>query len=114
MHGNVWEWCKDGQRTYDGQAQIDPLEPLIAEEEPRAVRGGSWNYYARRTRSAIRNASPPGDADYYLGFRFCLRSMESGQEQVSPDAVQGTSKSSDSSIKSKLSSLFKPNPKPKR
>ena len=90
MHGNVWEWCKDGQRTYDEQAQIDPVGPMMpGNEEPRAVRGGSWDHGARGTRSACRNAYPPGDADHYLGFRFCLRSIQPGQESGLPGGIAG-------------------------
>jgi formylglycine-generating enzyme required for sulfatase activity len=88
MHGNVFEWCKDGKQAYDGRAQIDPLA-LLAEDGLRAVRGGSWYELAWDTRSAHRYASPPGDADNEQGFRFCLRSMEPGQEQVSPAGTPG-------------------------
>ncbi len=89
MHGNVWEWCKDGQRTYSEQAQSDPLGPLTGEDLPRVVRGGSWRSDARRSRSAYRRAYQPGLADYYQGFRFCLRSIQSGQQQVSPVGTPG-------------------------
>ncbi|MGZ5007357.1 MAG: formylglycine-generating enzyme family protein [Methylobacter sp.] len=76
MHGNVWEWCKDGLRTYDLQAQIDPLGPVAGgEDTPRCVRGGSWGYYARRVRSAGRYGIQPGGTGDDLGFRFCLRSI---------------------------------------
>lgn len=74
MHGNVWEWCKDGMRDYDEQPQVDPLGPVAG--EPRAVRGGSWHDYARRARSAFRIAFLPGYAYDLLGFRFCLRSIK--------------------------------------
>ena len=89
MHGNVWEWCKDGQRTYDEQAQIDPLGPLTGDELPRSVRGGSWISYAGWSRSAIRSADQPGDASSILGFRFCLRSIQSGQESGLPGGTPG-------------------------
>ena len=89
MHGNVWEWCKDGQRTYDEQAQIDPLGPLTGDELPRSVRGGSWSSYAWGARSACRIADRPGDADNDLGFRFCLRSIQSGQESGLPGGTPG-------------------------
>ncbi|MDD5323004.1 MAG: formylglycine-generating enzyme family protein [Methylococcales bacterium] len=89
MHGNVYEWCKDGQRTYDRQAQVDPLEPLTSEQEPRSVRGGSWIILARWARSAYRYAYLPGYAYDYLGFRFCLRSIETGQETGVPGGTPG-------------------------
>jgi len=90
MHGNVWEWCKDGQRTYDEQAQIDPIGPMMhGNEEPRSVRGGSWDILARRSRSAFRFATLPGFAFYFLGFRFCLRSIEPGQETGVPGGTPG-------------------------
>ncbi|MFA5983739.1 MAG: formylglycine-generating enzyme family protein [Methylococcaceae bacterium] len=88
MHGNVWEWCKDGKRAYSGQAQVDPLGQVLG-DEPRSVRGGSWYDYARRARSAYRLAHQPGIAIYDLGFRFCLRSIESGQVPVSPAGSPG-------------------------
>ena len=90
MHGNVCEWCKDGQRTYDKQAQIDPVGPMLpGNEEPRAVRGGSWGLSAWGTRSAYRNAYQPGFALSYLGFRFCLRSIQPGQESGLPGGIAG-------------------------
>ena len=79
MHGNVYEWCKDGQRTYDEQAQIDPLGPMTGDDIPRCLRGGSWGDSAWWARSAYRGASQPGFAFSSVGFRFCLRSIKSGQ-----------------------------------
>ncbi|MGZ8160249.1 MAG: formylglycine-generating enzyme family protein [Methylobacter sp.] len=126
MHGNVWEWCKDGQRTYDEQAQTDPLGQLTSDDLPRSVRGGSWDGFARMTRSAYRYASLLGDAGSILGFRFCLRSIEPGLEPGDPAGSPGLAtggsmaagrigaKSSESSLISKIGSLFKPGPKPKR
>jgi hypothetical protein len=54
---DVWEWCADGVRRYDGQAQQDP-EGLVLEgpEARRAARGGSWLLDAKWARSACRNA----------------------------------------------------------
>ncbi|MBI1209560.1 MAG: SUMF1/EgtB/PvdO family nonheme iron enzyme [Azospirillum sp.] len=75
MHGNVREWCTDGMRTYGDQSVTDPQGPLDS-ESLRACRGGSWLDFARRVRSAFRIAVLPGDANDYLGFRFCLRSIE--------------------------------------
>ena len=79
MHGNVYEWCKDGQRTYDEHAQIDPLGPMTGDDLPRVLRGGAWFSDAWWARSAGRNAYHPDDASDDVGFRFCLRSIQPGQ-----------------------------------
>ncbi len=74
MHGNVWEWCADGMRTYDETAVTDPLGPMDVRGS-RAVRGGSWNYNARDVRSACRYRYDPGYRNGYLSFR-CARVQE--------------------------------------
>ena len=111
MHGNVCEWCKDGKRSYTEQAQTDPLGP-VGDEEPRVFRGGSWSYDAGRARSAFRIAFRPGFAYDDLGFRFCLRSIQPGQEGVgpagSPNAIQKGDKPSKPATKSKSGSKPKP------
>lgn len=75
MHGNVWEWCHDGMRPYDGEPATDPLGPT-KDDAHRAVRGGSWFNLARWVRSASRIAFRPGNALNNLGFRLSLRSSE--------------------------------------
>ena len=80
MHGNVWEWCADGPRGYGDEPVTDPRGPLES-NRPRVIRGGAWFLLAGYARSADRNAFHPGDAYVrdFLGFRLCLRSIESSQ-----------------------------------
>ncbi len=59
MHGNVWEWCRDGPRDYTGKPQSDPVGPL-EESALRAVRGGSWSGRAQDCRAAFRLGGVPG------------------------------------------------------
>ena len=83
MHGNVWEWCRDGLRKYDSEPREDPTGPVLeAEDVPRVVRGGSWFSDARWARSAYRRTWLPGYRLRDQGFRLSLRSIEPGQAQV--------------------------------
>ena len=88
MHGNVFEWCRDGLRTYQtsGQAVRDPQGSSDASD--RALRGGAWDLFAGFARSAFRNQSARGYRYDYVGFRFSLRSLspEGRSSDVVPDA----------------------------
>ncbi|WP_427501027.1 formylglycine-generating enzyme family protein [Methylomonas sp. MED-D] len=88
MHGNVYEWCKDGRREYSAQAQTDPLGPT-GQDQSRVIRGGSWGGIAWGSRSAIRNALQPGSASSHLGFRLCLRSIRPGSAAGGPAGSPG-------------------------
>lgn len=71
MHGNIWEWCRDGMRVY---ADADEPDPEGSQGAARAVRGGSWPALARRCRSAFRSSFGLGKRYAFLGFRLVLRS----------------------------------------
>ena len=76
MHGNVWEWCLDGKRTYTKTAERDVVGPMV-EGANRVVRGGSWRYSAQDCRAAYRLGYPPGFGWDFLGLR-----LSTGQEPV--------------------------------
>jgi formylglycine-generating enzyme required for sulfatase activity len=78
MHGNMWEWCRDGRRKYMDEAAVDPEGPS---DSHRALRGGSWIFGARYVRSAYRSAHTPDSRSNHFGFRFSLRSMSPVQAE---------------------------------
>ena len=88
MHGNVDEWCADPWHSnYNGaptdgsvwdeeendhrdQNSVDLLVMSGNDDRRRLLRGGSWYYNPRYSRSAIRNHHAPDTRNYYIGFRF--------------------------------------------
>ena len=83
MHGNVWEWCWDGRRTYTEELYVDELHAHAQEGSYRALRGGSCWYIAGYCRSAYRGAYP---REHRIG-DFGLRLLAPGQE--SPPEAEG-------------------------
>ncbi len=70
MHGNVWEWCWDlyNESYYTNKSSyIDPIGPETG--DARVLRGGSWNDYATRARSADRDGYAPAGHSRVYGFR---------------------------------------------
>jgi len=54
MHGNVWEWCRDEYHfNYEG-APTDGSAWQGQGRAARVLRGGAWDYYASKCRSASR------------------------------------------------------------
>ncbi|MHC4666014.1 MAG: pectate lyase [Planctomycetota bacterium] len=54
MHGNIWEWCLDEYHSnYDG-APINGSAWQTKWGTPRVLRGGGWDYHAKKCRSAVR------------------------------------------------------------
>ena len=73
MHGNVLEWCSDwyGLNYYadckTAGTVINPVGPTTG--LTHVLRGGSWNDFARRCRSASRDSGIPDFRSNYTGFR---------------------------------------------
>ena len=74
MYGNVFEWCHDYYKKnyYKQSPAQDPTGPVPSPF--RVLRGGSWDYNSRNTRSAARNRLDAGFRYYYFrgfgnGFR---------------------------------------------
>ncbi len=69
VHGNVWEWCRDG---YDPEfyARSPARDPLCKPDAHSHVfRGGSFDGHAAYARSAERAPVTPEDRDFALGLR---------------------------------------------
>jgi len=66
MHGNVFEWCRDGWHVGDGSPVTDPVG---AKASDVVVRGGSWQNMPATHRSAFRIRMHPGDKHGGIGFR---------------------------------------------
>jgi eukaryotic-like serine/threonine-protein kinase len=75
VHGNVREWCQDGQRPYSRRARVDPRGQQRSDD--RVVRGGSWYYGPEDSRSASRYSRPTDYRLDYYGFRVVVECEES-------------------------------------
>jgi formylglycine-generating enzyme len=80
MHGNVLEWCADARRKYTVESVIDPFGGQ--DETYVMLRGGSWQYLAKTTRSAHRSIRRREDRNDRIGFRFALRSFDLDRQEV--------------------------------
>ena len=71
MHGNVWEWCQDNWHSNyegaptDGNAWLDNEES----SDRKLLRGGSWDNFPHRCRSAYRSNNYLDNLNYNIGFR---------------------------------------------
>jgi serine/threonine protein kinase/formylglycine-generating enzyme required for sulfatase activity len=68
VHGNVWEWCRDGYGDYGSERTGDGLRSGSSPAH-RGFRGGSFGYAAPYARAAIRNVSAPSFRGLNLGLR---------------------------------------------
>ncbi|MEI6233549.1 MAG: formylglycine-generating enzyme family protein [Planctomycetota bacterium] len=71
MHGNVWQWCEDGQRVYRNSTEIDPKGPTSPKIR-HMMRGGSRDSNSNRCRSTQRESGSPDHRRSDSGFRVIL------------------------------------------
>jgi len=74
VHGNVWEWCRDGFDDYTEPVRAGDGERLGTGSSPllfRAFRGGSFTNGAASARSASRGFAEPLYTVDDLGLRPC-------------------------------------------
>jgi formylglycine-generating enzyme required for sulfatase activity len=72
MHGNVWEWCQDHWHSSYSGAPSDAsawIDLKSEENEPRVLRGGSWDSNPSACRSAVRNIDSAINHYNNFGFR---------------------------------------------
>ena len=71
MHGNVWEWCLDNYAVDNTSYTLDPAGPANGNGN-RMVRGGAYDEWAVRCRSARRMSASAKSANNNKGFRLML------------------------------------------
>jgi formylglycine-generating enzyme len=69
MHGNVWEWCRDGF-TDKPRGGTDPFEEPVSLR--RTMRGGCWHNPGSECLSTERGWNDVSGAGSGLGFRVAL------------------------------------------
>ncbi|MEQ8767000.1 MAG: SUMF1/EgtB/PvdO family nonheme iron enzyme, partial [Planctomycetota bacterium] len=69
VHGNVWEWCRDGSGDYEIDPRAGDGLRSMDGSRARVYRGGGFGYTAEKARSAIRINLTPGLRFSLLGVR---------------------------------------------
>lgn len=73
MIGNIWEWATDWYDVYPGG---DPNISNNFGQKYHVLRGGAWNYYDAKLRSAFRYwFAPDFRFDFLIGFRCAFSSL---------------------------------------
>lgn len=73
VHGNVWEWCRDGYRIFTSEPQENPVG---AEDGKRTDRGGSWYEPAEQSRCSVRFETESDVQLNILGLRAAMELLD--------------------------------------
>lgn len=76
MHGNVFEWCRDGYHAGYQGAPPDGSEWPEPDASLRIMRGGCWSQDLTVCRSASRSFASPNHPDATIGFRVMCGPLE--------------------------------------
>lgn len=87
VHGNAWEWVRDGWRNenysfgaYQEKTATDPFRPYVGCSD-RMLRGGFWFHPASGCGSSSRHAFVPSSRSPNAGFRVSL-TVEAVKQQL--------------------------------
>jgi formylglycine-generating enzyme required for sulfatase activity len=71
MHGNVWNWCQNEFRPYQGRKFVEDKEGnlIVNDKHSRVLRGGSFSTLESNVRTASRNSDTPTNRFNINGFR---------------------------------------------
>ena len=69
MHGNAYEWVSDCWIPHYKGAPRDGSARTEGDCAIRVIRGGSWYYFSRQSRSSSRAKNPAAVKSYWLSFR---------------------------------------------
>ncbi len=95
MHGNMWELCQDVYSDTVYQERngnvVDPVLHAVGHKSTydRVVRGGSWWYRGRDSRSALRGRLPQNLPFNSSGFRVVMDISNSAGSDAGSNATSG-------------------------
>lgn len=96
MSGNVWEWCYDSYRYYDGSEQKNPVN---SNGEQKVIRGGGYKNTPSYCRSTYRGHKYYNESADNIGFRLVLNEalgseMVDTEKKLNTNTQKGTSSQS--------------------
>jgi uncharacterized protein (TIGR02996 family) len=85
MHGNILEWCQDGDRAYKDSSVTDPV---CTDTRRPVTRGGAFASTHQACRCAFRYQRRPDEQDRITGCRVVLQVVESSPSSSAKQETQ--------------------------